>query len=47
MKNSTLYAAILTLAILGAGSAFAQGPLDYPADNFKSTKTRAQVQAAC
>lgn len=45
MKKSILSAAIFTLAALGAGSAFAEGPLDYPADNFKSTKTRAQVKA--
>ena len=45
MKKSILSAAIFTLAALGAGSAFAEGPLDYPADNFKSTKTRVQVKA--
>jgi hypothetical protein len=45
MKKSFLSAAIFTLATLGAGSAFAESPLNFPADNFQSTKTRAQVQA--
>jgi hypothetical protein len=45
MKKSFLSAAIFTLATLGASSAFAEGPLNFPADNFQSTKTRAQVQA--
>lgn len=45
MKKSILSAAVLTLAALGAGSAWAEGPVNFPADNFQSTKTRAQVQA--
>lgn len=36
--------ALLTLS-LAAGASFAEGPLDYPADTFKSTKTRAEVRA--
>lgn len=45
MNKSIFSAAIFTLATLGAGSAFADAPLNYPADNFKSTMTRAQVKA--
>lgn len=45
MNRSILSAAIFTIATLGAGSAFAEGPTEFPADSFKSTKTRAQVQA--
>jgi len=45
MKKSIISAALFTLATLAAGSAFAEGPIEFPADNFKSTKTRVQVQA--
>ena len=45
MKKSILSAAIFTIATLGAGSSFAEGPIELPTDNFKSTKTRVQVQA--
>lgn len=36
--------ALLALS-LAAGASFAEGPLNYPADNFVSTKTRAEVKA--
>ena len=47
MKKSILSTALFTLAALGAGSAFAGGGNNYPADHTASvsTKTRAQVKA--
>ena len=35
MKKSILSAAIFTIATLGAGSSFAEGPIELPTDNFK------------
>ena len=47
MKKSILSTALFTLAALGAGSAFAGGGNNYPAEKTSnaSTKTRAQVKA--
>ena len=47
MKKSILSTALFTLAALGAGSAFAAGGNNYPAEKTSSvnTKTRAQVKA--
>lgn len=47
MKKSILSSALFTVAALGAGSAFAGGSNNYPADKTSSvsTKTRTQVKA--